>query len=171
MQHEFAKPAKVRYLVLPKPPLMDTHLVMSICHWHLLKRASVISTTSIQLPTDVCHVTIFAHNCVRVHVYNSLVKSQQMNKTQNLTDYDEDDDWYYAILACQTTVGILLFLLTETGNVLTIVAVVKYRSLQKKQYFFIPSMAAADALLGIAGGLLLIQVEYNASIAFRILNN
>ncbi len=81
-----------------------------------------------------------------------------MNTTQNVTGYPEDDEWWYAIAACQTAVGILLFLLTETGNILTLVAVVKYRSLQKQQYFFIPSMAATDALLGLAVGLLLIQV-------------
>ena len=82
-----------------------------------------------------------------------------MNTTQNITEYDEDDEWYYAIEAMQTAVGILLFLLTETGNILTIVAVVKYRSLQKPQYFFIPRLATADALLGIAAAFLLAQVR------------
>ncbi len=93
-----------------------------------------------------------------------------MNTTQNITEYDEGDEWYYAIDALQTAVGILLFLLTETGNIVTIVAVVKYRSLQKPQYFFIPSLATTDALLGIAGALLLVQVKswYNARITFRI---
>ncbi len=69
----------------------------------------------------------------------------------------------------QTAVGILLFLLAETGNIVTIVAVVKYRSLQKLQYFFIPSLATADALLGIAGALHLVQVKsgHNARITFR----
>ena len=79
--------------------------------------------------------------------------------TQNITEYDDFGEWYYALLACQTAVGIMLFLLTEIGNILTIVAVVKYRSLQKQQYFFIPSMATCDALLGIASALILIQVR------------
>ncbi len=50
----------------------------------------------------------------------------------------------------QWTLIACLITLTEAGNMLTLVSVVKYRSLRKECFLFIPSLAAADALAGIA---------------------
>ncbi len=45
-------------------------------------------------------------------------------------------------------------------HIVTIVAVVKYRSLQRQQYFFIPSLAVTDMLLGIGVAINIPQVIF-----------
>ncbi len=67
--------------------------------------------------------------------------------------------WLWGLFYFQTALTILLVILAEVGNMLTIVAVVKYRSLQRQQYFFIPSLAATDMLIGIVVAMTIPQVN------------
>ncbi len=72
------------------------------------------------------------------------------NLTQNVTG---KSDWYETFLIFQGIVIITLIVLTEMGNILTIVAVAKFKTLRKQNFIFIPSLAAADALAGLGVGI------------------
>ncbi len=59
----------------------------------------------------------------------------------------------------QTTVTVFLVTLTEVGNILTLIVVIKYKSLRKQSFLFIPSLAAADALAGLGVAINSIQAS------------
>ena len=69
-----------------------------------------------------------------------------MNATANAT---EEDAFLSPFLIFQAAVTVFLVILTEVGNILTLIVVIKYKSLRKKSFLFIPSLAAADALAGL----------------------
>ncbi len=57
----------------------------------------------------------------------------------------------------QAVATVFLITLTEVGNILTLTVVIKYKSLRKQKFLFIPSLAAADALAGLGVALNSIQ--------------
>ncbi len=69
-----------------------------------------------------------------------------MNTTGNAT---ENDALSMPFIIFQMAVTVFLTTLTEVGNILTLAVVIKYKSLRKQKFLFIPSLAAADALAGL----------------------
>ncbi len=61
----------------------------------------------------------------------------------------QGDTLITTFLLFQVTVKVFLVTLTEVGNILTLIVVIKYKSLRKQSFLFIPSLAAADALAGL----------------------
>ncbi len=65
------------------------------------------------------------------------------------TNANEEVNLLKQLLIFQTVFSVFVIVLTEVGNILTLVVFIKHKSLRKKNFLFIPSLAAADALAGL----------------------
>ncbi len=80
----------------------------------------------------------------------------------NTTHHGTEDNWSsMPFLVAHTVVTGILIAVTEVGNILTIIVVIKYKSLRKQNFLIIPSLAAADSLGGIGIALRLLT-EYES---------
>ncbi len=78
-----------------------------------------------------------------------------INITHNVTE----ETWLKPFLIFGGGIAALLITLTEVGNILTLIVVMQHRSLRRKTFLFIPSLAAADILVGIGFAIRLAQVR------------
>ncbi len=90
-------------------------------------------------------------------------RGQKMNSTQaslfnNSTDGSAVPVWWETFDLVNTGALGILMVLAEVGNILTIAAIVKYRHLRKGHYMLIASLAVADALVGLAWGIFMVNV-------------
>ncbi len=78
-----------------------------------------------------------------------------INITHNVTT----ETWIKPFFTFGGGVCALLIALTEVGNILTLIVVLQHISLRMKNYLFIPSLAAADILVGIGVAFNLAQAQ------------
>ena len=72
-----------------------------------------------------------------------------MTGNKNITHNITEETWIRPFLIFGAGVSALLIVMTEVGNILIIIVVLQKRSLRRKTFLFIPSLAAADILVGI----------------------
>ncbi len=77
------------------------------------------------------------------------------NNTHNVTT----ETWLKTLLSFEGGIAALLIALTLVGNILTLIVVLQHRSLRRKTFLFIPSLAAADIVVGIVFILKLAQTR------------
>ncbi len=78
-----------------------------------------------------------------------------INITHNVTR----ETWLKPFLIFSGGVSALLIALTVIGNILTLIVVLQHKSLRRKTFLFIPSLAVADILVGIGFAIRIAQVQ------------
>ncbi len=77
----------------------------------------------------------------------------------HLAENSNTEKWLLPFLVFLEGVLALLIVLTEAGNILTLVVVARNKSLRKENFLLIPSLAVADALAGIGVFVNLLQIH------------
>ena len=75
----------------------------------------------------------------------------------NITHNVTTETWLKTLLIFEGGFAALLIAQILVGNILTLIVVLQHRSLRRKNYLLIPSLAAADTLVGIGFALNLTQ--------------